>query len=68
MTTTSQSLKVLARLCDSGMCPALYADEAGRVFVQGNKLNPEGRSGLTVPTHEEVVEISPELIAFLKSN
>jgi hypothetical protein len=68
MTTNSQDLKVLARLCNSGMCPALYADKSGRVFVQGSKLSPEGRNSLTVPLHEEVVEISPELIAFLKAN
>jgi len=67
MTTTPQGLKVLVRPCDSGMCPALYADDAGRVFVQGSKLNPTEHTGLTVPNHEAVVEISPELITFLKS-
>lgn len=67
MTTTPQGLKVLVRLCDSGMCPALYTDESGRVFVQGSKLNPAEHTGLKIPNHEAVVEISPELIAFLKS-
>lgn len=65
--TTPNSLKVLVRPCDSGMCPALYADDAGRVFVQGSKLNRNNHAGLTVPAHEEVVEITPELIAFLKA-
>ncbi|WP_171974816.1 hypothetical protein [Leptolyngbya sp. 'hensonii'] len=65
--TTQNSLKVLVRPCDSGMCPALYTDEAGRVFVQGSKLNPTQHAGLMVPDHEAVVEISPELITFLKS-
>ena len=65
--TTQNSLKVLVRPCDSGMCPALYTDEAGRVFVQGSKLNPIQHAGLMVPDHEAVVEISPELITFLKS-
>lgn len=68
MTTTPEGLKVLVRPCNSGMCPALYADESGRVFVQGSKLNPAEHAGLTVPHHEAVVEISPELIAFLKSH
>ena len=68
MTTTPRGLKVLVRPCDSGMCPALYTDEAGRVFVQGSKLNRTEHAGLSVPQHEEVVEISPELIAFLKSS
>lgn len=67
MTTTPQGLKVLVRPCDSGMCPTLYADEAGRVFVQGSKLNPAEHAGLTVSNNEAVVEIAPDLIAFLKS-
>jgi hypothetical protein len=50
------------------MCPALYADETGRIFVQGKRLNQKESSGLTIPDHEAVVEIPPELIAFLKSN
>jgi hypothetical protein len=67
MKTTPQGLTVLVRPCDSGMCPALYSDDAGRVFVQGSRLNRDNHAGLTVSAHEEVVEITPELIAFLKS-
>ncbi|ASC71504.1 hypothetical protein XM38_024560 [Halomicronema hongdechloris C2206] len=67
MKTTPQGLTVLVRPCDSGMCPALYADAAGRMFVQGSKLNRTSHAGLTVLAHEEVVEITPELIAFLKA-
>ena len=67
MTAIPQGLKVLVRPCDSGMCPALYADDAGRVFVQGSRLNRSAHVGLAVADHEEVVEISPELIAFLKA-
>ncbi|MEM9217088.1 MAG: hypothetical protein AAGD25_22430 [Cyanobacteria bacterium P01_F01_bin.150] len=67
MTTTPTGLTILARPCDSGTCPTLYVDEAGRVFVQGSKINRSEHSGLTIPEHEEVVELSPELIAFLKS-
>lgn len=67
MAAPPQGLKVLVRPCDSAMCPALYADEAGRVFVQGSKLNPLEHVGITVSNDEAVVEISPELIAFLKS-
>jgi len=66
--TAQHNLKVLVRPCNSGMCPALYIDEAGRVFVQGSKLNPAEHAGFAVPQHEAVVEISPELIAFLKSH
>ncbi len=65
--TNQNSLKVLVRPCNNGMCPALYSDAVGRVFVQGSKLNLSDHTNLTVPEHEAVVEISPELIAFLKA-
>jgi len=68
MEPTSQGLKVLIRPCNNAMCPALFTDEAGRIFVQGSKLNRAAHEGLTVPDHEEVVEITPELIAFLKAH
>ncbi|MBT9317973.1 hypothetical protein [Leptothoe spongobia] len=68
MATTSQGLRVLVRPCNNGTCPALYADETGRVFVQGSKLNRTEHAGLNIPDHEEVVELTPELISFLKSN
>ncbi|MEO1145919.1 MAG: hypothetical protein AAFY26_10005 [Cyanobacteria bacterium J06638_22] len=49
------------------MCPALFSDDEGRIFVQGSKLNRTGYTRMTVPDHEEVVEITPELIAYLKA-
>ena len=64
----SQNLKVLLSLCDSGMCPTLYTDPQGRVFVQGSKLASGTRTELGVPENEEVVEIAPELIEFLRSS
>lgn len=68
MTTTLKDLKVLVSPCNSGMCPALYADDSGRVFVQGNKLNRAEHTGLTISENEEVVELTSELITFLKSH
>jgi hypothetical protein len=50
------------------MCPALYQDPQGRVFVQGSKLPQGTRAELGVSEHEEVVEITPELINFLRSS
>lgn len=64
----SQKLNVLIRPCNSGMCPALYSDSSGKIFVQGAKLSPEGRGELAVAGHEEVVEITPDLIEYLKSH
>jgi hypothetical protein len=63
----SGNLTVLIRPCDSGMGPALYSDSSGRVFVQGSKLPAEGRGDLTLSSDEEVVEITPELLAYLKA-
>jgi len=68
MSQQSHNLKVLLSLCNSGMCPALYTDDQGRVFVQGSKLASGTRTELRVPQHEEVVEIAPELIEFLRSS
>ncbi|MEM9447017.1 MAG: hypothetical protein AAGA75_00605 [Cyanobacteria bacterium P01_E01_bin.6] len=67
MTTNPVNLKVLVRPCNSGMCPTLYQDDQGRVFVQGNRLSDGDRSNLSVANHEEVVEISPDLLSFLRS-
>jgi hypothetical protein len=50
------------------MCPALYSDSSGRVFVQGSKLPADGRGDLTLSSDEEVVEITPELLAYLKAH
>lgn len=66
MSHKTQSLKVLVRPCNSGMCPTLYQDEQGRVFVQGNKLTQSERTELGIPEHEEVVELAPELINYLR--
>ncbi|NER93526.1 MAG: hypothetical protein F6J86_06765 [Symploca sp. SIO1B1] len=68
MSQQSQNLKVLLSLCDSGMCPALYTDPEGRVFVQGSKLASATRTDLGVPEHEEVVEIAPEIVEFIRSS
>ena len=68
MSQQSQNLKVLTRLCDSGMCPTLYTDPQGRVFVQGSKLASTTRTELGVPEHEEVVEIAPEIVEFIRSS
>lgn len=60
-------LTILIRPCDQGDCPTLYSDTDGRIFVQGNKLDSANHADMTVPDHEGVVEITPELIEFLKS-
>jgi hypothetical protein len=48
------------------MCPAIFSDEQGRMFVQGSRLIGAARSSLTVGDHEDVVEVTPELIAFIR--
>ena len=64
----SGNLTVLVRPCDSGMCPALYTDDSGKLFIQGIKLSASGRRSISVAAHEEVVEITPEILGYLKSN
>jgi hypothetical protein len=61
-------LKVLMKPCDSGMCPSLYQDESGRVFVQGTKLSQVDRSQIALTENEEVVQISPDILMFLRSH
>ena len=63
---TSNQLSTLFLPCNSGMCPAIYADEHGRLFVQGSRLAGPARNGLTLGDHEDVVEVTPELIAFIR--
>jgi hypothetical protein len=52
--------------CGGGYCPAIYKDATGRIFIQGAKAKSELRDGVAVADHEEVVELTPELINFLK--
>lgn len=60
-------LEVLAKPCSSGTCPTVYKDEDGRLFLQGNKLAPTTKETIAIADHEDVVEISPDLIDFLKT-
>ncbi|PSN10540.1 hypothetical protein C7293_27675 [filamentous cyanobacterium CCT1] len=62
----SQQLSTLFVPCNSGMCPALYSDEHGRIFVQGVRLSGAARDSLALAGHEDVVELTPELIAFIR--
>ena len=63
----SNSLQVLIKPCFSGSCPALYQDEQGRIFIQGSKLTADTRASISVSEDEEVVEISPDLLEYLRS-
>ena len=63
----SNQLKVLVKPCGNGACPAIYQDDQGRIFIQGNKLDTSTRGGVAIATHEEVVEITPELLSYLRS-
>ncbi|MBD1919486.1 MULTISPECIES: hypothetical protein [Cyanophyceae] len=62
----SQQLSTLFTPCNSGMCPTLYSDEQGRMFVQGSRLTGAARNGIALADHEDVVELTPELIAFIR--
>ncbi|MEM6837874.1 MAG: hypothetical protein AAF609_13575 [Cyanobacteria bacterium P01_C01_bin.120] len=63
----SEQLEVLIKPCGSGTCPAIYRDEQNRLFIQGNKLGVSARQGIDVGNHEEVVEISGDLLEYLRT-
>lgn len=63
----SQKLTVIVSPCNSGMCPTLYSDETGNVFVQGQKLSSQTRETISVSDDEEVVQIAPEILSYLKA-
>ena len=48
--------------CDDS-CPAIYRNpETGSYVVQGLKISPEVRAGLTLPSHEEAVELPAHIV------
>lgn len=63
----STQLQLLIKPCSGGTCPAIYKDDEGRLFIQGNKLAPAPRQHIEVGEHEEVVEISTDLLDFLRT-
>jgi hypothetical protein len=63
----SNQLEVLVKPCSSGTCPAIYRDPQNRLFIQGSKLAAPARTGIAIAEHEEVVELTDELLAYLRS-
>jgi hypothetical protein len=47
---------------DIRTCPAIYTTDRGTVIVQGNKVDGEARSLMSIPGHEDAVELTPDLI------
>ena len=45
------------RGCGQGLCPGIVVTDRGTVLVQGIVLPVADKSKLTVPSHEDVVEI-----------
>jgi hypothetical protein len=45
--------------CDKKDCPTLYATDRGTLLVRGDRTDDHG---LTLPAHEDVVEIPLSLI------
>ena len=48
--------------CGGGSCPAIFLSEDGKLIVQGNKLPPSQRAGMSLPGNEDAVEISIALL------
>jgi hypothetical protein len=53
--------------CLGGHCPTLYKSDDGKLYVQGFVVNGEVRALVDIPAGEDLVEISPGLVAALKS-
>lgn len=64
---TSNTLKIVYKPCSGGTCPTVYNDEEGRIFLQGNKVNPEQTEGVAIAPHEGVVELDPSLLEYLRT-
>ena len=62
-----EKLEIIAKPCNSATCPTIYKDEQGRIFIQGSKLTADTRASISVSEDEEVVEISPDLLEYLRS-
>lgn len=68
MADTKSKLTLLAgNECAAQTCPAIYRDDEGRLFIQGNKLSPSLKAQISSAEHEEIVELNEELLAFLKT-
>ncbi|NER82105.1 MAG: hypothetical protein F6K42_21605 [Leptolyngbya sp. SIO1D8] len=63
----SNQLETLIKPCASGTCPAIYKDEQNRLYIQGSKLGTTARQEIAIADHEEVVEISGDLLEFLRT-
>ena len=55
------------RGCGNGMCPGIIVTNRNTVLVQGHVLPAVDKAQLTVPGHEEVVEIPREVFDDLLS-
>jgi hypothetical protein len=51
------------RGCGNGMCPGIIVTDRNTVLVQGHVLPKVDKAQLTVPGHEDVVEIPTERAA-----
>ncbi len=55
------------RGCANGMCPGIIVTNRNTVLVQGHVLPTVDKAQLTVPGHEDVVEIPREVFDDLLS-
>ena len=55
------------RGCANGMCPGIIVTDRNTVLVQGHVLPKVDKAQLTVPGHEDVVEIPREVFDDLLS-
>jgi len=69
MKMSARKLQILAggeTGCAGGKCPTVYKDNDGKLYIQGYVTNKEIKLAAPLGENEDIVEISPELIAAIK--
>jgi hypothetical protein len=59
-------MRIISGECSGGVCPTVYEDDNGDIYVQGF-VAPDARRRLKVPDGEDVVRINRELFESLRA-
>ena len=57
----AESLTLIAKLCTTQSCPAVYSRKNGRAVIQGYRVDP-AHHDVDLPDDEGLVEVPMELI------
>lgn len=54
--------------CEDAACPTIYQNEAGNYVIQGFKIAPIQKSGISIPDNEELIELPKEFVQAFIAN